>query len=203
MEARPLYLCWCWEWRLQCRCCYPGWTSLPVDWFEPSVVGLGELRSSVMNDTNIGYWCISSTASIHSKPTHYRNAGLKTLFLTSECNGHPHTTLCRDGEGEGSGMMGTVVRSPSIIVRTLSGISVALVHWSCQLLSFAIRMSLACSGIKDNKGKHVKSLQRFSITMVTQQIVPSEAADYKVVAAVLNRSEDRNVKLTPPHPQTE
>lgn len=44
--------------------------------------------------------------------------------------------------------MGTVVRSPSIIVSTLSGISVASVHWSCQLLSFAIRMSLACCGRK-------------------------------------------------------
>lgn len=53
--------------------------------------------------------------------------------------------------------MGTGVRSPSIIVRTLSGISVASVHWSCQLLSFAIRMSLACS---DRDGVNVVKAMR-------------------------------------------
>lgn len=54
-----------------------------------------------------------------------------------------HTTLCLDGEGEGRGVIEMGVRSPSIIVKTLSGISVASVHWSCQLLSFAVKMSLA------------------------------------------------------------
>lgn len=53
------------------------------------------------------------------------------------------TTLCRDGDGEGRGVMEMGVRSPSIIVKTLSGMSVASLHWSCQLLSFAVRMSLA------------------------------------------------------------
>lgn len=54
------------------------------------------------------------------------------------------TTLCRDGEGEGTGVMGTGTRSPSIMVRTFSGMSVASLHWSCQLLSFDVRMFRAC-----------------------------------------------------------
>lgn len=70
--------------------------------------------------------------------------------------------------------MGTVVRSPSIIVSTLSGISVASVHWSCQLLSFAIRMSLACSGMKDNQGKAREIGAKVSpVTMVTDQTFAS------------------------------
>lgn len=73
---------------------------------------------------------------------------------------HPshHTTLCREGEGEGSGVMETGVRSPSIMDKMLSGMSVASLHWSCQLLSFAVSISLACpAGMdirKDIKRKH-------------------------------------------------
>lgn len=62
------------------------------------------------------------------------------------------TTLCLDGEGEGRGVMETGVFSPSIIDKTLSGMSVASLHWSCQLASFAIRMSLACPAGKDIRG---------------------------------------------------
>lgn len=89
--------------------------------------------------------------------------------------------------------MGTVVRSPSIIVSTLSGISVASVHWSCQLLSFAIRMSLACSGRKKTiKGKAceigAKSFSRHHGNR--PDFAPPEAAEYKVVvAAALNGSD--------------
>lgn len=55
------------------------------------------------------------------------------------------TTLWREGEGEGTGVIGTGTRSPSIMVKTFSGMSVASLHWSCQLLSFDVRMSLACA----------------------------------------------------------
>lgn len=68
------------------------------------------------------------------------------------------TTLCRDGDGEGSGVMETGWRSPSIIDKTLSGMLVASLHWSCQLLSFSDSMSLACPAVteirKDIKRKH-------------------------------------------------
>lgn len=60
-----------------------------------------------------------------------------------------HTTLRCDGDGEGIGVMGTAVRSPSIVVRMLSGMLVASLHWSCQLLSFAVSMSLACPAGED------------------------------------------------------
>lgn len=55
------------------------------------------------------------------------------------------TRLWREGEGEGMGVIGMGTRSPSIMVRTFSGMSVASLHWSCQLLSFDVRMSLACA----------------------------------------------------------
>lgn len=63
------------------------------------------------------------------------------------------TTLWRDGEGEGAGVIGTGTRSPSIMVRTLSGMSVASLHWSCQLLSFDVRMSLACAPVARRQEK--------------------------------------------------
>ncbi|TNN69290.1 hypothetical protein EYF80_020441 [Liparis tanakae] len=51
--------------------------------------------------------------------------------------------LWRDGEGEGIGVMETGVRRPSIMVVMLWGMSAASLHWSCQLFSFAVSMSLA------------------------------------------------------------
>lgn len=56
---------------------------------------------------------------------------------------HPTKLRC-DGVGEGRGVMVTGARSPSIMDRMVSGMLVASLHWSCQLLSFSDSMSLAC-----------------------------------------------------------
>lgn len=65
------------------------------------------------------------------------------------------TTLCLDGEGEGRGVIATGVRSPSIMVKTPSGMSVASLHWSCQLFSFDVRMSLACP-VAEGRRRYLK-----------------------------------------------
>lgn len=119
---------------------------------------------------------------------------MRQLHARAKVNAHPRTTLCRDGEGEGRGVTGTAVRSPSIMVRTLSGISVASVHWSCQLLSFAIRMSLACAAAKKCFSPSPWQRDRSGHPRLRK---------YRGAAAVCNRSEALGVNSTPPHPQKE
>lgn len=59
---------------------------------------------------------------------------------------YPELTLARRSmRGEASGVMDTGVRRTSIMVITVSGTLVASLHFSSQLGSFSVSISLACA----------------------------------------------------------